>query len=1025
MPDVSRQLRSQDNLKRNLIKTYVTIAVATVILGTCLAYVYWASDEMVARQAPQAKAMVQLQLDASLAHLWFEEMISEDSNISLDQVMSHLDRAQTCLRALLQGGESHVGEIVRLKDEQTRTHLEQVQSQLTTFRRITLERWDNQATSGIGSSIDRTHDRVFQGLLDTTSTVQDDLSALSQRQLKTLKTIQLSLIGVCVVTAASLGGIMTRLLLRHIRDREALLAANQQLEASNEQLHASEQQLRATNQQLEATNQQLHASDQQLRATNQQLEASDQQMRAVNQQLISSEQQVRIERDQAQRYFSLAGTILVVLDTDGKIERINEKGREIIAATEQEIVGKDWFRCFLPEPMQSPVRHVFDQMISGEVEPVEFYENPIQTAQGEERLIAWHNTIVRDEEGRVVSVLSSGEDITERKKAEKEIRLFKQALDSSSDAIGMSTPEGRHIYQNQTFDELFGCIGDDPPATVYVNEDVGREIFATIMNGDGWAGEVSMYGKNKTVLTALLRAYPVKEDGQVIALVGAHTDITERIQAETSLRESQQRLHQLIDAAPYGALEYELHPDDRLVFVGYNQAANRILDVECAQFMGKTIEEAFPPLAETPIPEAYRRTAATVERYEDEQVIYSHDQITGAFEISAFQTGPQRMAVFFRDITERKRATVALENERNLIVRLMETSPVGIVMTDESGQIQFANSPAEQILGLEMDKIVGRAYNDVDWRITDYDGNPFPNEQLPFSQVMNKLRPVHDIRHAVEWSGGGRTLLSINAAPLLDQEGQFTGMVGSVEDVTERVQAEKKVFQYQSQLRALVSQLTLSEERERKRLAVELHDGICQSLAMAKLKVDEQLVNDSPSGIHGLLEEMQQTLEGIINDTRSLTNNLGTPMLQQMGLHVALEKWLDTEISAKHDIKTEVIDEGVPKTLNDDTKALLFRAVRELATNVVKHAQANSLTVTLKTRENELSLAITDDGKGFTRPVLSEQDFRQGGYGLFSIYERITYIGGSMTIDTSPGKGTEILLCAPLARQSKTNSQAM
>ena len=145
-------------------------------------------------------------------------------------------------------------------------------------------------------------------------------------------------------------------------------------------------------------------------------------------------------------------------------------------------------------------------------------------------------------------------------------------------------------------------------------------------------------------------------------------------------------------------------------------------------------------------------------------------------------------------------------------------------------------------------------------------------------------------------------------------------------------------------------------------------------------------------------------------------------MLQQMGLHVALEKWLDTEITAKHGIKTEVIDKGVPRALNEDTKALLFRAVRELATNVVKHAQARTLTVTLGTRENELYLAIVDDGKGFNCPALAEQDFSQGGYGLFSIQERITYIGGNMTIDSSPGKGTRILLRLPLNGQSEPHN---
>ncbi|MCF7972482.1 MAG: PAS domain S-box protein [Phycisphaerae bacterium] len=809
--------------------------------------------------------------------------------------------------------------------------------------------------------------------------VGNEMVARQDPQARVVTRMELTLLAVCLLTTLAVGGLLIWLLACQMRDRQSLRAANQELEASNQQLQASEQHLQT-----------------------------------VNQQLAASEQQAQEERDRAESYFSLAGTMLVVLDTDGRIERINQKGCEILGDSEQNIVGKDWFQHFLPDTMRVPVRNVFDQIVAGHVQPMEFYENPIQTMDGKRHLVAWHNTLLQDESGHVMGVLTSGEDITERKEAEQKIQTFKYALDSSSDAIGMSTPEGRHIYQNHTFDTLFGDVGSDPPATLYVDPSIGREVFDTIMNGDEWAGEVDMYHKHGEVLNILLRAYPVKVEGNIVALMGVHTDFTQRKRAEEALQKSELRLRQLIEAAPYGAFEYEYREDNRLVFVGYNQAANRILNADCAQFMGKTIEEAFPPLAETEIPAAYRRVATTGQRYEDEQVAYAHDQITGAFEISAFQTAPRRMAVLFRDITERKRATEALEKERKLIVRLMETSPVGIVMTDAAGLIQFANAPAEHILGLTTEEIMGRTHNDIKWHITDYDGNPMPDEHLPFSLVRNNRLPVYGIRHAIAWPDGRRTLLSVNATPLLDPEGKFTGMVSSVEDVTQRVQAEKKVLQYQNQLRALVSQLTLSEERERKRLAVELHDGICQSLAMAKLKVDEQLMNHSPSAIQDLLQGMQQTLVSIINDTRSLTNNLGTPLLQQMGLHVAIEKWLDTEITAKHGIKTQVIDEGVPKTLNDNTKALLFRAVRELATNVVKHAQAQTLTVTLGARDDELHLITVDDGRGFDYPALTEQDFSQGGYGLFSIHERITYVGGDMSIDSSPGKGTRILLRLPL-----------
>ncbi len=143
-----------------------------------------------------------------------------------------------------------------------------------------------------------------------------------------------------------------------------------------------------------------------------------------------------------------------------------------------------------------------------------------------------------------------------------------------------------------------------------------------------------------------------------------------------------------------------------------------------------------------------------------------------------------------RDITESKQAAEALRAERDLVRHIMETSPAGIAMVNKAGQIVFANPQAEQVLGLQRDRIHQRTYNDPQWRITDYDGGPFPEEALPFVQAQRTLRPVNDVRHAIEWPDGRRVLLRINAAPLLDELGAFNGIVASIEDVTERRQQE-------------------------------------------------------------------------------------------------------------------------------------------------------------------------------------------------------------------------------------------
>lgn len=155
------------------------------------------------------------------------------------------------------------------------------------------------------------------------------------------------------------------------------------------------------------------------------------------------------------------------------------------------------------------------------------------------------------------------------------------------------------------------------------------------------------------------------------------------------------------------------------------------------------------------------------------------------------------------DITDLKRAELQSRREMDLVTRIVQTSPAAIVVLDREGRITLANTLAEQILSLSAGEIAGRRYDSRDWRITDYGGRPFPQDQLPFERVRRTGRPVFGVRHALELEDGRRRLLLVNAAPFLDEDGEFDGLVATIEDVTEHMKDEERIRESEARYRQL------------------------------------------------------------------------------------------------------------------------------------------------------------------------------------------------------------------------------
>ena len=249
----------------------------------------------------------------------------------------------------------------------------------------------------------------------------------------------------------------------------------------------------------------------------------------------------------------------------------------------------------------------------------------------------------------------------------------------------------------------------------------------------------------------------------------------------------------------------------------------------------------------------------------------------------------------------------------------------------------------------------------------------------------------------------------------LSENGRATRATVVATDITQLKETESRLLDFQGRLRGLSTELSMSEEKQRRLLASQLHDRVSQELAVANILLNSfERTIDEPGHL-SQLQDIRKQIVKIINETRSLTFDLSPPVLYDLGLVEAVE-WLAETIEETHHLKVEMRHIGVTKAIDDEIKIILFRNIKELMHNAVKHAQATRIFVELYGETDGLRVEVSDDGVGFDVERLMGGGQACQGFGLFNIKEKLNHLGGALEVRSVQGSETSITMTVPLGQ---------
>lgn len=492
-------------------------------------------------------------------------------------------------------------------------------------------------------------------------------------------------------------------------------------------------------------------------------------------------------------------------------------------------------------------------------------------------------------------------------------------------------------------------------------------------------------------------------------------DVTEQKQAELALRESERRFRDVADISADWI--WEVDTDGRYTYA--SESVRTLLGYAPEDIIGKTAFDLMPPEEAIRVGEAF---AGIVGREESFRDLYNivvdsggghHDTLTSGTPI---RDAAGRMVGYRgvdRDVTTHRRAEEALKESQARLRDMVNTTD-GIVWEADATTFDFSfvSEQAERLLGFAVAEWLQPGFWLKHLHPEDQDWAP------EYCRSYTQQRAAHDFEYRFI-ARDGRTVWLHDIVTVVVEDGAPRWLRGIMVDITRRREAEEKLLdlagqletkvrERTTQLRRLSAQLTMTEERERRMLAQDLHDNLGQLLAVIKIKLTTMPEDAPQASIRQVLDLVEQADHA----ARGISQQLSPPILRTLGLSPALE-WLAEEMKRVYGMSVHVDQGECSRRLVDEVQAVLYRSARELLINVARHAGVKDASLTCLCDDKHMTLVVSDAGRGFAVADHFSAWPGHDSFGLRSIYERITNLGGEVDVDSSPGNGTTVTVSVP------------